>query len=126
IFVGQTEAPLVIRPYLKGLTRSGLFAVMVGGLSTVAGSVLVGYSLLGAPLEYLIAASFMAAPGALMMAKLLEPETEEGDDAELLPSRRKARGEQAGGEEDSIPAEEPADGDGDDPAEEEHEDDLAG
>lgn len=74
IFVGQTEAPLVIRPYLGGLTRSGLFAVMVGGLSTVAGSVLVGYSLLGAPLEYLIAASFMAAPGALMMAKLVEPE----------------------------------------------------
>src|SRR5699024_4280611 len=48
IFVGQTEAPLVIRPYIKGLSRSGLFAVMVGGLSTVAGSVLVGYSLLGA------------------------------------------------------------------------------
>ncbi|MGB3827644.1 MAG: Na+ dependent nucleoside transporter N-terminal domain-containing protein, partial [Ornithinimicrobium sp.] len=70
IFVGQTEAPLVIRPYIKGLTRSGLFAVMVGGLSTVAGSVLVGYSLLGAPLEYLIAASFMAAPGALLMAKI--------------------------------------------------------
>ncbi|MGO2824892.1 MAG: Na+ dependent nucleoside transporter N-terminal domain-containing protein, partial [Brachybacterium alimentarium] len=55
IFVGQTEAPLVIRPYIKRLSRSGLFAVMVGGLSTVAGSVLVGYSLLGAPLEYLIA-----------------------------------------------------------------------
>ena len=45
IFVGQTEAPLVIRPYIAGLSRSGLFAVMVGGLSTVAGSVLVGYSL---------------------------------------------------------------------------------
>lgn len=74
IFVGQTEAPLVIRPYIKGLSRSGLFAVMVGGLSTVAGSVLVGYSLLGAPLEYLIAASFMAAPGALLMAKILMPE----------------------------------------------------
>ncbi|KUG57162.1 nucleoside transporter [Serinicoccus chungangensis] len=74
IFVGQTEAPLVIRPYLRGLTTSGLFAVMVGGLSTVAGSVLVGYSLLGAPLEYLIAASFMAAPGALLMAKLVLPE----------------------------------------------------
>ncbi|WP_298749892.1 NupC/NupG family nucleoside CNT transporter [uncultured Serinicoccus sp.] len=74
IFVGQTEAPLVIRPYLGGLTKSGLFAVMVGGLSTVAGSVLVGYSLLGAPLEYLIAASFMAAPGALLMAKLVLPE----------------------------------------------------
>lgn len=74
IFVGQTEAPLVIRPYLKTLTRSGLFAVMVGGLSTVAGSVLVGYSLLGANLDYLIAASFMAAPGALLMAKLIVPE----------------------------------------------------
>lgn len=74
IFVGQTEAPLVIRPYLAGLSRSGLFAVMVGGLASVAGSVLVGYSLLGAPLEYLIAASFMAAPGGLLMAKIIEPE----------------------------------------------------
>ena len=80
IFVGQTEAPLVIRPYIKRLSRSGLFAVMVGGLSTVAGSVLVGYSLLGAPLEYLIAASFMAAPGALLMAKMLVPE----DDPDAL------------------------------------------
>ncbi|MGB3593670.1 MAG: nucleoside transporter C-terminal domain-containing protein [Ornithinimicrobium sp.] len=82
IFVGQTEAPLVIRPYIKGLTRSGLFAVMVGGLSTVAGSVLVGYSLLGAPLEYLIAASFMAAPGALLMAKIILPETRSEDEKE--------------------------------------------
>ncbi|HLS74373.1 MAG TPA: nucleoside transporter C-terminal domain-containing protein [Actinomycetaceae bacterium] len=80
IFVGQTEAPLVIRPYIRRLSRSGLFAVMVGGLSTVAGSVLVGYSLLGAPLEYLIAASFMAAPGALLMAKILLPE----DDPEAV------------------------------------------
>ncbi|GAB95180.1 CNT family concentrative nucleoside transporter [Kineosphaera limosa] len=74
IFVGQTEAPLVIRPYIKGLSRSGLFAVMVGGLSTVAGSVLVGYSLLGASLDYLIAAAFMAAPGALLMASIMVPE----------------------------------------------------
>ena len=73
IFVGQTEAPLVIRPYVKNMTKSELFAVMVGGLSTVAGSVLVGYSLLGARLDYLIAASFMAAPGALAMAKILVP-----------------------------------------------------
>ena len=80
IFVGQTEAPLVIRPYINRLSRSGLFAVMVGGLSTVAGSVLVGYSLLGAPLEYLIAASFMAAPGALLMAKIMVPE----DDPEAV------------------------------------------
>ena len=84
IFVGQTEAPLVIRPYIGGLSRSGLFAVMVGGLSTVAGSVLVGYSLLGAPLEYLIAASFMAAPGALLMAKIILPE----DDEEAVAAER--------------------------------------
>lgn len=77
IFVGQTEAPLVIRPYIAGMTRSEFFAVMVGGLSTVAGSVLVGYSLLGARLEYLIAASFMAAPAALLMAKMILPETQE-------------------------------------------------
>ena len=81
IFVGQTEAPLLIRPYVAGLTRSQLFAVMVGGLSTVAGSVLVGYSLLGARLEYLIAASFMAAPGALLMAKIMLPEPREPEGA---------------------------------------------
>lgn len=74
IFLGQTEAPLVIKPYLSRISRSGLFAVMVGGLSTVAGSVLVGYALLGAKLDYLIAASFMAAPGALLMAKIMVPE----------------------------------------------------
>lgn len=74
IFLGQTEAPLIIKPYIGSLTRSGLFAVMVGGLSTVAGSVLVGYALLGANLDYLIAASFMAAPGALLMAKIVVPE----------------------------------------------------
>ncbi|APH06864.1 NupC/NupG family nucleoside CNT transporter [Bacillus weihaiensis] len=76
IFVGQTEAPLVIRPYLEKMTRSELFAVMTGGLASVAGSVLVGYALLGVPLEYLLAASFMAAPAGLVMAKLLIPETE--------------------------------------------------
>lgn len=73
IFVGQTEAPLIIRPYISRMTRSELFAVMCGGLATVAGSVLVGYSLLGARLDYLIAASFMAAPAALLMAKILVP-----------------------------------------------------
>src|SRR5690606_32124449 len=73
IFVGQTEAPLVIRPYIKDMTPSEIFAVMAGGLTTVAGSVLVGYSLLGANLEYLIAASFMAAPAGLLMARMLVP-----------------------------------------------------
>lgn len=77
IFVGQTEAPLVVRPYIKRMTQSELFAVMVGGLASVAGSVLAGYASLGVPLEYLIAASFMAAPGGLMFAKLIMPETEQ-------------------------------------------------
>lgn len=73
IFLGHTEAPLLIKPYLKRLSQSELFAVMAGGMATVAGSVLVGYSLLGVPLQYLIAAAFMAAPGALVMAKILVP-----------------------------------------------------
>lgn len=76
IFVGQTEAPLVVRPYLSKMTESELFAVMTGGLASVAGSVLVGYSLLGVPLEYLLAASFMAAPAGLVLAKLFVPETD--------------------------------------------------
>ncbi|MFD1861553.1 NupC/NupG family nucleoside CNT transporter [Planococcus chinensis] len=77
IFVGQTEAPLVIRPFIAGMTRSELFAVMTGGLASVAGSTLAGYALLGVPLEYLLAASFMAAPAGLILAKIMIPETEE-------------------------------------------------
>ena len=90
IFVGQTEAPLLIKPYIRRLDESALFAVMVGGLSTVAGSVLAGYALLGASMEYLIAASFMAAPGALLMAKIMVP------DGALAPASRSAgRGDAA-------------------------------
>ncbi|WP_438315496.1 NupC/NupG family nucleoside CNT transporter [Sporosarcina sp. FA9] len=76
IFVGQTEAPLVIRPFIANMTKSELFAVMTGGLASIAGSVLAGYALLGVPLEYLLAASFMAAPAGLIMAKIFIPETE--------------------------------------------------
>lgn len=76
IFVGQTEAPLVVKPYITSMTRSELFAVMCGGLASVAGSVLAGYAGFGADLKYLIAASFMAAPGGLLFAKILVPETE--------------------------------------------------
>lgn len=75
VFVGSTEAPLVVKPYIAHMTRSELFAVMVCGLSSVAGSVLAGYAALGVSIDYLVAASFMAAPGGLLMAKLLEPET---------------------------------------------------
>lgn len=76
IFLGQSEAPLVIKPWLPKLTRSELFACMTGGFASVAGSTLIGYSLLGAPLPYLLAASVMNAPGSLIVAKALVPETE--------------------------------------------------
>jgi CNT family concentrative nucleoside transporter len=77
IFVGQTEAPLVVRPYIPKMTQSELFAVMCGGLASVAGGVLAGYAAMGVPLHYLIAASFMAAPGGLLFAKIIKPETHE-------------------------------------------------
>ena len=83
IFVGQTEAPLIVRPFIAKMTKSELFAVMTGGLASVAGSVLVGYALLGVPLEYLLAASFMAAPAGLILAKIMIPETEEVDESEF-------------------------------------------
>lgn len=76
IFLGMTEAPLMIRPYIPGLTRSELFCVMTAGLATVAGSVLVAYMGMLGP-EYaghLVAASFMAAPAAIAISKLMVPE----------------------------------------------------
>ena len=76
IFVGQTEAPLVVRPFIKTMTQSELFAVMVGGLASIAGSVLAGYAGLGIKIEYLVAASFMAAPAGLLFAKIIKPETD--------------------------------------------------
>ncbi len=76
IFIGQTEAPLVVRPYIASMTKSELFAVMVGGLASIAGSVMAGYAALGIEMKYLLAASFMAAPGGLMMAKIMVPETD--------------------------------------------------
>ena len=75
IFVGQTEAPLVVRPFIPHMTTSELFAVMVGGLASIAGSVMAGYAGMGVELKYLLAASFMAAPGGLLMAKIILPET---------------------------------------------------
>ncbi len=76
IFVGQTEAPLVVKPYLRGLTEPQMFAVMVSGLASIAGTVLAGYTLMGAELKYLLAAAFMAAPGGLLMAKIIMPDDE--------------------------------------------------
>lgn len=91
IVVGQAEAPLVVKPFLPTMTRSELFAVMVGGMSTVAGAIIAGLAGIGVELKYLIAASFMAAPGGLMMAKILMPETEEAkNDLEELKLAKSA------------------------------------
>jgi CNT family concentrative nucleoside transporter len=79
IFVGHTEAPLVVRPYLANMTESELFAVMTGGCATIAGALMAAYATMGVDLKYLITASFMAAPGGLLMAKMLLPETEDRD-----------------------------------------------
>lgn len=76
IFVGQTEAPLVVRPFIPKMTDSELFAVMVGGLASIAGSIMAGYAGIGVELKYLLAASFMAAPAGLLMAKIILPETQ--------------------------------------------------
>ena len=79
IFVGHTEAPLVVKPYLAGMSQSELFAVMTGGCATIAGAVMAGYAAMGVDLKFLITASFMAAPGGLLMAKILMPESEKKD-----------------------------------------------
>ncbi|KIE19050.1 transporter [Vibrio sinaloensis] len=79
IFVGMIEAPLVVKPYLKHMTDSQFFAVMVGGLASVAGGTLVGYASLGVDLNFLIAAAFMSAPAGLLMAKIMVPETQTAD-----------------------------------------------
>jgi len=76
VFAGMTEAPLVIKPYLAKLTRSEITAMMVGGFATVSGGVLAAYAGLGIDAGHLLSASFMNAPAALVLAKILIPETE--------------------------------------------------
>ncbi|MBN8809444.1 MAG: NupC/NupG family nucleoside CNT transporter [Sphingomonas sp.] len=75
IFVGQSESPLVIKPYLAGLTPPQLFTVMASGMAGVAGTILAAYASMGIRIEYLLAASFMAAPGGILMAKIIMPDT---------------------------------------------------
>ncbi|MFM2099812.1 MAG: hypothetical protein RLZZ366_1351 [Pseudomonadota bacterium] len=74
IFVGQSESPLVIRPYLAGLTPAQLFLVMTSGMAGVAGTILAAYASMGIKIDYLLAASFMAAPGGILMAKIMMPD----------------------------------------------------
>lgn len=74
IFVGQSESPLVIRPYLAGLNPAQLFCVMTVGMAGVAGTILAAYASMGIRIDYLIAAAFMSAPGGILMAKLIMPD----------------------------------------------------
>jgi concentrative nucleoside transporter, CNT family len=83
IFVGQSESPLVIRPYLAGLTPPQLFTVMTSGMAGVAGTILAAYASMGIRIEYLLAASFMAAPGGILMAKIVMPDARGPREGEL-------------------------------------------
>lgn len=86
IFMGQSEAPLTIRPYLGRLTRSELMMVMTGGMATISGALLVAYvQIAGVAAEHLLTAVVMTAPAAVLMAKILEPETEHPDTLGKIP-----------------------------------------
>ncbi|WP_217558898.1 NupC/NupG family nucleoside CNT transporter [Paenibacillus sp. GbtcB18] len=76
IFLGLQEIPIMIKPYMKFLTRSEMFAIMVGGLASVAGGIMVAYAALGIPIAYLLSASLMSAPAGLIIAKIMIPETD--------------------------------------------------
>jgi len=78
-FVGQVEAQIMIRPYLKGMTMSELLASMTGSMACIAGGVMAVYISMGVPASYLLAASLMAAPGALVISKIVFPETEQSE-----------------------------------------------
>lgn len=96
IFVGQSESPLVIRPYLAGLAPSQLFCVMSVGMAGVAGTILAAYASMGIRIDYLVAAAFMSAPGGIVMAKLIMPDPpgldlDAGVDAAVLHDDGEAR-----------------------------------
>jgi CNT family concentrative nucleoside transporter len=76
IFLGQSEMPAVVKPFMRDMSNAELFAVMSSGMAAVAGSLLAGYAGLGVKVEYLLAASFMAVPGGLLFAKIIHPSTE--------------------------------------------------
>ena len=91
VFMGQTEAPLMVKPYLGGMTSSELMALMVGGMATIAGGVAAAYALMGISAGHLLTASILSAPGTLVIAKLMFPETapsETADERCALPKSR--------------------------------------
>ncbi len=85
VFVGHTEAPLVVRPYLATMTRSELCAMMVGGFATVTGGLLGVYAGMGIEISHLLTASVISAPAGLLIAKVMVPETAERSAADVLP-----------------------------------------
>ncbi len=99
VFMGQTEAPLVVRPYLERMTRSELHAVMVSGMATVSGGMLAAYVALGVDSRFLLAASLVNAPAALMMAKIIVPETAAAETAGRVTRRMLGR---AGGTDANV------------------------
>jgi nucleoside permease NupC len=79
IFLGMDSSPLAVKPYLSRVSDAQMFAIMVSGLASVAGTVLLAYAQMGAQLEYLLAACFMSAPGGLLMAKIIMPDDSNND-----------------------------------------------
>ncbi|AOV08166.1 NupC/NupG family nucleoside CNT transporter [Sporosarcina ureilytica] len=95
IFLGMTQSFLSVKPYIRTMSRSQLFAVMVGGLASVSGAVLLGLAAMGIPINYLLSAAIMSAPAGLMLAKLIIPETEKLDPNEwkITDDKEKESGE---------------------------------
>lgn len=88
-FVGQVEAQIMIKPYLKGMTRSELLSSMSGSMACISGGVVVIYAGFGIPVEYLLAASFMAAPSALVISKIVYPETQTSETKGIIKIKLK-------------------------------------
>ncbi|MDA1236648.1 MAG: NupC/NupG family nucleoside CNT transporter, partial [Acidobacteria bacterium] len=88
VFMGQSEAPLTIRPYLDRLTRSELMSVMTGGMATISGALMVAYTQIsGVPVEHLLTAVVISAPGCIMLAKIMVPETGEPETRGSVPTQ---------------------------------------
>ncbi|MCJ8191920.1 NupC/NupG family nucleoside CNT transporter [Sphingomicrobium aestuariivivum] len=96
IFVGQSESPLVVKPYLAALPPQKIFTIMSVGMAGVAGTILAAYAAMGIDIEFLLAAAFMSAPGGILMAKIIMPDPRvavaAGDDAELAEQGRSPKG----------------------------------
>jgi CNT family concentrative nucleoside transporter len=87
-FLGQTEAPLLVKNYLKGMTRSEMLVVMISGMGTISGAILAVFAAMGVPAVHLLSASVMAIPGTILIAKILYPQTEQSQTAAGVPFKQ--------------------------------------